>query len=151
MSNYVQGEFEVELPANVLSGTVGAELHEIGEPSTRILDINDDAEIDVNWSLTGWMQRMVCGSWEVDAYFESIGEGKEFELEGPQAMPVDPTGNGQYKTSIKLPAGTIQTAPDETDILYKVTVSVTYKDPGGRPGPIAGFVELPMVQFYKDV
>jgi hypothetical protein len=36
----------------------------------------------------------------------------------------------------------------ETDIVYKMVVTVTSRDVSGRPGPIAGFVEYPMLQFY---
>jgi len=64
--------------------------------------------------------------------------------------PVDQAHN-DYHVDISIPAGSIQTRPDETDIVYKMTASVTFKNTLGRPGPIAGFVELPMVQWYKDV
>jgi hypothetical protein len=150
--SYVDGEFEVEwgVPKSVLTGTIGAEASEPGEPATRIFDINDLVEVACEWTLTGSMARCVCGTWQCDLYLESIGQGKEFEIEGC-SLELEPAGTGTYNCVIPIPPGTIQPVFEETDIMYKLVVSVTYKDPGGRPGPIAGFVELPMVQWYKDV
>ena len=150
---YTEGEFEVEagVSATALTGKIGAEAHEPGEAATRIFDINDLVEVDCQWTLTGSLSRMICGTWNCDLYMESMGEGKEFEIEGCTDMPLDPGGSGSYACTIKIPPGTIQPAQGETDIPYKMVVSVTYKDPKGRPGPIAGFVELPLTQFYLDV
>jgi len=152
MGNYVEGQFEVEagVPVGALTGTIGAEAHEPGEPPTRIFDINDLVEVDCQWTLTGSLSRMICGTWTCDLYMESMGKGEEFEIEGCE-MPLDPGGSGSYSCKIKIPPGRVHPAPDETDIPYKMVVSVTYKDPRGRPGPIAGFVELPLTQFYLDV
>jgi hypothetical protein len=147
----VTGQFEVEagLPASLLTGTIQADAFEPGEPPTRIFDINDLVEVKVDWTLTGSLARMICGTWQADLYLESIGRGKEFEVEGC-TVPLNPAGNGQYTCNIKIPSGTIKPDVGETDIVYKMVVTVTYKDPGGHPGPIAGFVELPIVQFYLD-
>lgn len=145
------GQFEVEagLPASFLTGTIQADAFEPGELPTRIFDINDLVEVKVDWTLTGSLARMICGTWQVDLYLESIGKGEEFEIEGC-TVDLSSSNNGQYTCTIPIRAGTIQPAAGETDIAYKMVVSVTYKDRGGRPGPIAGFVELPMVQFYLD-
>lgn len=150
------GEFEVELgvPASALSGTIQAEAREPGELATRIFDIHDNWEVQVDWTLSGYLSRMICGSWALDVYLESIGPGDELEL--PQDpddrdIPLDPTGSGKYSATFHVPADFVKPVPGETDIAYKMVVSLTYKDVGGRPGPLAGFVELPMVQFYQDI
>jgi len=150
--SYVNGQFEVEagIPASVLSGTIGADAHEPGEPATRIFDVNDLVNVDCNWSLTGSLARMIGGTWQCDLYLESMGGGREFELEGC-TVPLAPSGPGTYACTIPIPPGTITFAPGETDIVYQLVVSLTYKDTNGRPGPIVGFVELPMVQWYQDV
>lgn len=164
---FVQGDFEVEfLP--YLKGTIEAAVYEVGEAPTRILDIHDDWAVDVNWALTGPLQRFVCGTWGVDVYMESIGKGPEFELpdEKFEDIPLQPNPTGQYHVHIPVPADFIKTHLEtfneelkehgelkererETDIVYKMVVTVTYRDPMGRPGPIAGFVEMPMLQFYE--
>lgn len=149
--NYTEGQLEVEagVPEYLLHGTIGAEASEPGEAPTNIFDINDLVEVKVDWTLTGSLARMICGTWQCDLYLESIGKGEEFEVEGC-TVPLNSGSNGQYHCVIQIPAGRVHPAPGETDIAYKMVVSVTYKDPGGRPGPIAGFVELPIVQYYLD-
>jgi len=163
--DYYEGEFEIEfLP--YLNGTIGATVYEVGEKPSRIIDINDPWVVEVDWTLTGPLQRFICGTWGVDVYLESIGRGPEFELpdEDYEAIPVN-SKDGHYHVEIPVPAGLIRTHVErwyeevresgrftpperETDIVYKMVVTVTYKDQYGTPGPLAGFVELPMMQFY---
>lgn len=160
---FYQGQFEVEfLP--YLQGSIEAQVYEAGEKPSRIIDINDPWFVEVNWSLTGPLQRFICGTWGVDVYLESIGRGPELELpdEYFEAIPVD-RKDGLYHLKIAVPAGFIRTHVEswyeerkehghfperESDIVYKMVATVTYKDQFGRPGPIAGFVEFPMLQFY---
>ncbi len=148
------GQFEVEgIPG--LSGLIEAHVHEVGEGPSRILDIHDPWEIDVKWSLSGPTARYICGTVAVDAYMESIGPGREFELPDDTndlaAIPLQPNPTNQYSATFHVPADYVTTSGDETDIVYKLVVTVTYKDAVGRPGPIAGFVEFPVLQFYKDL
>src|SRR5512138_2910089 len=71
---FYQGQFEVEfLP--YLQGSIEAQVYEKGEAPSRIIDINDPWFVEVNWSLTGPLQRFICGTWGVDVYLESIGKG----------------------------------------------------------------------------
>ena len=163
---YTQGEFEVEFPP-FLHGSIEAQVYEKDERPSRILEINDPWFVDVNWSLSGQLQRFICGTWGVDVYLESIGKGPEMEIpdEPYEHIPLDSSPDGNYHVNIPVPQGFIKTHVEswweeyqethgrekperEMDIVYKMVVTVTYKDPYGRPGPIAGFVELPIVQFY---
>lgn len=162
-TGYYEGEFEVEFPP-LLSGEIGALVYEEGETPSRIIDINDPWYVEVDWQLSGPLQRFICGTWDVDVYLESIGPGPELELpdEAYEAIPVN-SKNGHYHVTIPVPAGFIQTYVEnwweerkeggflperEADIAYKMVATVTYKDQYGRPGPIAGFVEFPVLQFY---
>ena len=144
------GQLEIEALGYVGSYPMSANASEPGEPPTRIFDVQDLVMVHVEWSIPLNFNRMICGTWECDLYLESQGEGKEFEIEG-KPLAVDQGGNGQYQLDIPIPAGTIKPAPGETDIVYKVTASVTLKNTVGKPLPIAGFTELPMVQWYQDV
>jgi hypothetical protein len=161
---YYEGEFEVEwLPR--LHGTIGAKVWEEGEAPSRIIDLNDKWFVQVDWTLTGPMRRFICGTFEVDVYMESIGKGPEFELPDVKPIPLDSSPDGTYSVTIEVLPGVIKThlekwweemkehdlpVPErETDIVYKMVCTVTYRDPYGQPGPIAGFVEMPMFQFYK--
>jgi len=162
-AGYYKGEFEVEsLP--FLSGEIAAQVHEEGEAPSRIIDINDLWFVDVDWTLTGSLQRFICGTWDVDVYLESIGRGPEMELpdEDYEAIPVN-AKDGHYHVTIPVKAGFIKTHVEswreerkergllperEADIVYKMVATVTYKDQYGTPGPIVGFVEFPVLQFY---
>jgi hypothetical protein len=147
-----QGEFEVEFPAQYLAGSVSAEVNEVNETPSHILDINDPWEIHVNWELHGPALGMVNGTWYVSAYMEAIGEGPEFSLPDPvpNAIPLNPAG-GNYSTTFSIPAGLVQPVAPKSDISYKLVVTVVYKNAANKWGPIAGFVEIPMLLFYTDV
>jgi hypothetical protein len=159
----VKGEWEVEgIPG--LWGEIEATVYEVGEAPSRILDIHDPWNIDVKWKLSGPTARFICGTFAVDAYMESIGRGPEFELPDDAKelaeISLQPNPTNEYSATFKVPADYIRTAVEndpghrperESDIVYKLVVTVTYKDPCGRPGPIAGFVEYPMLQFYYDL
>ena len=143
-----KGVLEIELPGYIYNSQMTAEAREPGEPPTRIFDIHDTVEVAVEWSLPLPLARMICGTFDCDLFLESQGRGEEFEIEGP-VVKLD-HAKTTYNAVITIPADRIHPAPGETDIPYKLTVTVIYKDELGRPGPIAGFVELPMVEFYLD-
>ena len=142
------GELEIELPGYLGHGTISATAYEPGEPPTHVFDIHDDVNVDVEWSIPPYLNRLICGTWECDVYLESIGAGREYEVEGP-FVPVNQANNA-YKATILIPHDTVVPDKGETDIPYKMVVTVNFKNTLGKPGPIAGLVELPMVQFYLD-
>jgi hypothetical protein len=146
------GEFEVEFPSNLLAGIITAEVYEDGEAPSRILDIEDGWNVDIHWELTGPVFPMIDGTWHVDGYMESMGPGDEFELPNePAPISVNPNPTHKYDAHFHIPAGTVNPAPGENDIVYKLVVTVTYFNTWGVPGPMAGFVEVPMLHFYKDL
>lgn len=160
---YAQGEFEIE-GLTGLNASIEAQVREVGETPSHILDIHDAWTVDVKWTLTGKMARMMCGTWAVDAFLESIGRGKDLELPDDTKdlaqVEIQPYSTGNYQATFHVPADFIQAAWDkdeqgqlkrEPSIPYKLVVTVTYKDPVGRPGPLAGFVEYPMLTFYYDL
>ena len=142
------GVLEIELLGAFINTPMEAVASETGEPPTRIFDIHDDVVVTVDWSLPLPLARMICGTFEVNLFLESQGRGREFDIDGP-TQTLDPTKTA-YHAEILIPHDTIVPAPGESDIPYKLTVTVNYHDQLGRPGPIAGFVELPLVQYYLD-
>ena len=142
------GELEIELLGAFINTPMTAVASEPGEPPTRIFDIHDDVVVTVDWSLPLPLARMICGTFTVNLFLESQGKGREFDIDGPP-QTLDPTKTA-YHAEILIPHDTIVPSAGETDIPYKLTVTVNYRDQLGRPGPIAGFVELPLVQYYLD-
>lgn len=133
-----------------LSGKIEANLYEVGGPApTTVIRSNEDWYVDINWSLYGVVVPMICGKWCVHLYMESIGPAPELKLtdaNGPTYIPLNPCGDGKYSHRLDVKKGTIK--PEHCSTPYKLVVAVTYRNSCDKPGPIAGFVELPVVQFF---
>lgn len=143
-----QGKFEVSGGPHNLGGNISAEIREIGgtDPTT-IIRFDQDWVVNVEWALTGALKSMICGTWCVNVNLESIGPGEELELPAPELhIPLNPCGDGKYKADVLIRAGTIKA--DHCSTPYKLVATVTYVNTCNRPGPMAGFVEGPILQFY---
>jgi hypothetical protein len=149
----IKGRFETSgaLRAPYLTGEISAYLTESGgaEPVT-IIRADQDWQVHVNWTLSGKLTEFVCGEWCLNLFLESIGPGDELKLpDGYLHIPLDPKpGDNHYYETINIPAGRITAEMCSTP--YKLVVTVTYLTPyKHQPGPMAGFVEGPVVQFYQ--
>jgi len=147
---YVEGYIETPTP-EYLAGSIGADIVEFGgvKPTT-IIRTDTDWAIRIKWSLTGTLAPLICGEWCVHAFLESMGPGPELRLPSEREeirIPLDPCGDGKCTYDFRIPRGTVKA--EHCGIPYKLVVSLTYYDQCNRPGPMAGFVELPMVQFYE--
>lgn len=142
--------FEINRPlAGLLTGTISAFVTEVDSVDpTTIIEADKDFKVHINWSLEGSLTPYVCGSWCVSIFLESIGPGPELKLPvEPVTVPLDPApGRNEYSAWILVPAGTIQ--PEHCNVPYKLVSTVTYRTPKNRPGPMAGFVDGDVLQFY---
>jgi hypothetical protein len=132
-------------------------------------------KIELKWELVGTMLNLpasgfltIPGIWVVKGYLEGWGEDaldkdlqgdktggisvmNDKKVENRPAVPATPTIPAQpaatawlYTETVSIAAGTIAEGP------YKLAVTVTYENPAGTPGPMAGFVEFKnMIQIYK--
>jgi hypothetical protein len=158
------GQFEVSLSDPALSGGIEAEVYELGGPTghnaTSIIRHDQDWGVKIKWYLEGTLVPFVCGYWCISLYFESMGSPAgpdhnqdEFDLRAAYEVKLDPClkpdadGHYYYYYDFKVPKGTIK--PGHCGRPYKVVAAVTYKTLCNRPGPMAGFVEGPMIQFYE--
>lgn len=140
-------QFEVSGGPQLLSGTIThATIHEVTNPTMPVTIIRTDQDwfIHLVWNLTGSLVRMIDGVWKVQAYLESIGPGPEFELTptGGITEDVNP-GSPTYNVRFDVSAGTV---PEGN---YKMVATIKYLAPDGLPGPMAGFYDEPLVQFYN--
>ncbi len=144
--------FEINRPLNTgLAGDIAAYVTEAdGVDPTTIIDTNTDFKVHINWFVEGALTPFVCGNWCVSLFLESIGDGPELRLPAePVEVPLHPQpGRNEYEAWILIPAGTI--APEHCSVPYKLVSTVTYRTVKGRPGPMAGFVEGPVLQFYDS-
>jgi hypothetical protein len=144
--------FEINRPLNVgLTGDIAAYVTEVDSVDpTTIIDTNRDFKVHLNWYVEGALTPFVCGTWCISLFLESIGDGPELRLPAePVELPLHPQpGRNEYEAWIRIPAGTI--APEHCSVPYKLVSTVTYRTVKGRPGPMAGFVEGPVLQFYDS-
>ncbi len=144
------GSFEVSGSPHLLKGTIAADVYELGGVApTNIIRIDEAWKVSIDWELIGSLKSMVCGTWCLHLHLESIGQGEELDLfEGNREVHVklDPCGDGKYHYDFMVPAGTIY--PKHCSTPYKLVTTLTYLNECGRPGPMAGFVEGQILQFY---
>ena len=145
------GRFETSGPlvSPYLSGDISAWVTEVGgvDPVT-IIRADQDFQVHVHWTLKGHLTEFVCGYWCVSVFLESIGPGKEIRYpEPPLEIKLTPRpGDVDYAVWVQIPANTLDIADCSTP--YKLAATVTYLTELRNPGPMAGFVEGPLLQFY---
>jgi hypothetical protein len=119
----------------------------------RVLELGDDWEVDVSWSLktsnaSTYPLSQINGTWHLELSVESIGEG----FEGPVANDTlnyasthaaTPT-EYEWKHTFKVPASKV---PDEA--IYELGTLITFKDSNGIPMAMAAFFKGPAVTFYQ--
>jgi hypothetical protein len=142
--------FEINHPlAGSLKGGVTAYITEVdGVDPTVIIEADKAFKVHLNWWLDGALTPYVCGKWCIHLFLESIGPGPELKLpEHAIEIPLDPCpGRNDYAAWIVVPANTIK--PEHCAVPYKMVATVTYRTPKDKPGPMAGFVDGPVLQFY---
>ena len=141
--------FEVKLGSFNVSN-LSATIVELTDPTTptSIIRTDQDWEVEVKFQTSGGLSHVLVGTWHVGLFIESIGAGLEQEL-GFVHLPLTPgPGTINYDAKVKIAAGTISVANHQTQP-YKLVATVSYVQPDGRPGAMAGYLEEPIVQFYN--
>lgn len=137
--------FEVSGGPYLLKGEIyHANIHEVTDPTlpTNIIRKDQDWFIHLKWRLTGSLVRMIDGEWLIQTFLESIGPGPEFELNPPgKKLDVNP-GAPDYNFEFHVKAGQVPVGS------YKLVTTIKYLAPDGKPGPMTGFYEVPLVEFY---
>jgi hypothetical protein len=134
-------------------------------PPTTIIRADQAWRVHIEWQTTGLAAAVMAGVFHVSAYLESIGPGADLKLPivpGPApdelnvpllsgaftALAAPDFGRRDYSRNINVPAGQVPTDVDRSRA-YKLVVAITYTEPTGAPGPMAGFREGPILQFYQ--
>ena len=127
-----------------------ASIYEPGCAPANVIKVGEhgtDFYVLLKWTLRGSLVRMIAGTWCVNVSFESIGPGEEFEYPEYAEIPFEACRQQVYYHQILVPKDRVSDKHCGTP--YKLVATLTYKDPCGVPGPIAGFVELGTVLFYN--
>ena len=146
----MKGNFEVALPEPYLGGDIYAEVYEVGGAKpTTIIRTDQEWGVKLHWDLKGSLAPFICGEWCIHLFLESMGPAPELKLDPypKYEMPLDPCGDGEYYFDFRVKPGIV--TGQHCSNPYKVVVTVTYLNACHKPGPIAGFVEGPLVQFYE--
>ena len=143
-----QGFLEVSLPEPYLGGDISAEVYEVkGAKPVSIIRTDQEWGVKVRWTLKGSLAEFICGEWCLHLRLESLGPGPELLFDASKRIPLEPCGKGEYEYDFRIKPGRITGA--HCSIPYKPVVTVTYYTACHKPGPMAGFVELPILQFYE--
>lgn len=86
----------------------------------------------------------MSGTWRLRLYLEQFG-GKEIELPASVATHAEKFMSEPYpySCSIQVPAGHV------SEGVYMLVAAITMVGPTNKPGPIAGFAEFGVVQFFE--
>ena len=136
--------FEVSGGPDLLKGELyHANIHEEKDPTvpSTIIRIDQPWFIHLRWRLTGSLLRMIDGTWKIQTFLESVGPGPEFELNEP-GMTLELDGSTDYEFKFHVKAGVVPVGS------YKMVTTIKYLAPDNLPGPMMGFYEEPVVQFY---
>lgn len=116
-----------------------------GDPNL-VLDVDSKFLVHVDWSLTGLLQPALGGEWHLHIYAESIGPGADAVLYDT-VIPLNPAVQNYHFVTpqLTMPTGTDGNVLDGT---YQLSAILTHTHSGIRTH-MAGFIEGPMVQFYR--
>lgn len=132
-------------------------------PPVNIIRADQAWRVHIEWRTIGLAAAAMAGKFHVSAYLESIGPGADLKLPikpGPDEETVDllsgtlsalPAPNffqRQYAVDVNVPAGQVPTDAGRSRP-YKLVVAITYTEPSNAPGPMAGFLEGPILQFFQ--
>jgi hypothetical protein len=136
--------FEELLPFFGLNGdAVVSESAPINGPS-NIVRTSESWFVKFDWTTIGPLNYIMCGNWHLKVLLEEMGVG-EFDLQDKEAVVHFVSAPHTYTQTLTFPPHSVRAG------LYRVTVIITMTGPGGAPGPIAGFEDLGLVQFYDSV
>jgi len=142
------------------TGTMSAVVYEgaafVTATPNNIIRTDQAWGVHVEWTMSGADRALIenitsLGEFRLFVFLERIGPGAGVPLPTPAA--VEPilggtiaVGNRNYVKDLQFPAGSV------SEGTYHLTTAVQLYDepaPGGEPQPVAGFIELPMVLFFK--
>ena len=164
-----EGVFQPELNSNdYFSGKMTIEMTDPVNalPSNLILPLNKDWKLEVKWHVKGQFVPIVNGEWTISAYLECFGinpdgliakrtvtmkppakdePGYPFEKYYHEEFPIGPTGTPESQAFYNVLAGS-------PDAAYKLVVVLTSTsgEPNKVPLVFSGYVEGPILQFYKS-
>jgi hypothetical protein len=141
------GVFQSAPGLNYEMENIEAVILDPGDSPTVIIDDDLEWKIRVTWKAVGAAVAWKTGKVTVDAFVESMGPGVEKQL--TSAFVDIKKSKVDYEAMITVAAGDVAIPAGQSSIAVKLTTTLTAKDLGGNVIPMAGFVEGPILQFFK--
>ncbi len=135
----------------ILDGNITGTMLDLDGDPNEVIDRNAPSTLQVTFQVTGAWAWLLWGTWHVKAVAESIGPGPEFVV-GTKDIPltlVAPVTSRTWNVQIPVPPGSVP-----QDGAYKIVVLLTHSvelattPPTSDRTRMAGFYEIPMVEFY---
>ncbi len=138
-------KFEELLPLFGLSGTCEALEHTLpGGAPTQIIRTDQAWDVRFRWATQGALNYVLAGKFQLRVLLEEIGVG---ETNLPPAYSTAEvnfvSAPSNYERILHIPAGIVRPG------VYKLVATITMVGPSNVPGPIAGFGEGEMLQFFN--
>ena len=127
------------LPFFGYNGNVGIITAATG--ATSIVRTVEAWSVKFDWTTTGFLNFLMAGNWNLQVLLEQMGPG-EFTLPGGTAIEPFVSAPNAYSKTINFVAGLVPPG------LYRVSVIITMKGPSNHPGPITGYADLGLLEFY---
>lgn len=143
-------DFET-LPVGFAVSDFEAVVLDSGQAPTHVIRANNAWSIKVDWKTSGALSAFLVGNWHVHAYLESIGPGQELRLGGNLIRLTPGPGTISYSSTINVAPNTVvvQGGHPNESVPMKLVVTVTYDWADNVPGPMAGYIEGPVIQFFN--
>lgn len=142
---------QIEWPGGVASTMTLTVVDNTLNPAS-ILDVDLDATLKLRWTIPPSFKKIICGSFRLRAYAESIGPGQETQIGGDKLVPVV-FAQDTYETEINVAGNTLK---GEGEDFGAVPVSGVYRLVAvlqhlndGRATTISGFDEVTLRMFRK--
>ena len=139
--------FEETLSFFSLNGT--CEVFEHAPPGQQAVlparNIRTDQAWDVRfkWNATGGLTNVMAGTWKLGILLEKYGaEEAGLPPEYATTLVKFESKPFSYDKIVHIPAGKVKPG------VYKIVATITMVGPLGEPGPMAGFGEGDLLQFY---
>jgi hypothetical protein len=127
----------------------------------RVVEVDDEFLIEVNWCVCGAFAESICGCWEITFFLDDVdGVGpssgplpnstRAVQVDSAKAIPGtnDDATKRCYNLQVPIPGGTVQ--PGAYSLLAIIKLYSGDCPPSGKPlGDYLGFAEIPVLVFVQ--
>lgn len=133
---------------NVANFTATVHEHSMLRAPASVIRTDQEWAVRVRFETSGGLSEHLPGTWHLGVYLESIGPGPEAQV-ALKHVPLTPgPGTVVYNEDLVIPANTIA-VPNHQTTPFKLVTTVSFIWPDGTPGPMAGYLEGPIIQMYN--